>query len=121
MKKYLSILFVAIFTFALTGCGEKVTKCSGKMYYYGEAEVKIYSKGDDVKKIVTKNSQDFDSEEDAKEAIKAAEAEKEEGIKYSRDGKTVTITITEKKTKDKEDLSKKEAIEMMEAAGLTCK
>lgn len=122
MKK-IFCLFIMIFALCLTGCGEKTTRCtSDEKDDFVNYEYEIYSNGDKVTKIVEKVTYEFDSEEDAKEAIDGEKPEFDtDDIKFSRDGKVVTAVATYKVEKDDEVTSKKELIDSIESGGYTCK
>ena len=118
MKKYLSILFVAIFALVLTGCGGNTLKCSidedGS-----KAEVKIFFKGDKATKAETSYTIDAGSKETAEAMAEYYKGDKDTTVKV--DGSKVIIKSTTTPSEDDEKVTKKEMKELLEEQGYKCK
>ncbi|MBR3523644.1 MAG: hypothetical protein IKN87_03060 [Bacilli bacterium] len=118
MKKYLSVLFIAVFALVLTGCGANTLTCTHTDDNIKE-EVKVFFKGDKATKVEITSTYDAGSNEKAKEIAKYYENDKDSSVKVS--GSKVIIKSTEKPEKDDEKLTKKEAKESLEESGYKCK
>ena len=126
MKKYLAVVFVAVFALVLTGCGKGETlKCTFEEDG-AKGTVTVSFKNDKVSKVVT--SGEYETKEEAEQAyglmsLAAAFGGEDAGIKTSLKGKTVTITMTGKALEedDMNSYSKKEIKEKFEDQGYDCK
>ena len=122
MKKYLSVLFVAVFALVLTGCGKGNTlKCtieeSGQK---GSAEITF--KDDKVTKVVTTMEMASKEEASSYVALYTAFAGSEEGMTVKANGKKVVITISGKGLKDSGLEGKKADVKKaLEDEGYKCK
>lgn len=118
MKKYLSILLIAVFALVLTGCGANTLKCS---YTEGDTkeEVKIFFKGDNATKAEFTTTYDAGSNDQAKEIAKYYKDEEDTTVKVN--GSKITIKTTSKPDDDDEKLTKEDAKKSLESAGYKCK
>ena len=119
MKKYLSILFIAIFALALTGCGKTNTLTCTK---YGEKYVITFS-GNQASKVTTTETMNTEEEAKAYEAMYALY--KEDGMSVKANGKKVEITYDLKKRSDDNNPifkgTKEEIKKAAEEEGWSCK
>ena len=126
MKKYLSIVFVAVFALILTGCA-KTVKCTkettteGYKFYF---EIKSYVKAGKVYKVTYKSSVDYKDKDAAKQTYDAEkarfESEGEESVSLELDGTKVIYSDTETIEKDKR-VTTDEMKKTYEEDGYTCK
>ena len=127
MKKYLSIVFVAIFALALTGCSKSV-KCTYEEESNGtkiKSEITANYSGKNVTKVNMKETVDFGDKEKAKKAYDSEKASLDESNEYNAslklDGTKVIYSVTIKKEKDDEDYSIDDFKKSYEEDGFTCK
>lgn len=114
MKKIVSFLALVAFALVLTGCGNTLTCTKNDETY------KITYKGDKATKIVM--SAKYDSVEDAKddeEYLKTYVAR--DGVKVSRNGKKITVTVSGSAAEDMVNLNKADAKKELEDEGYKCK
>ena len=126
MKKYLSILFVAVFALVLTGCGKGNTLTCTNEEDGVKSKTVITFKGEKVTKIVT--SGEYKTKEDANEAyswlaLASAFGGEEAGLKATMSGKTVTITMTGAALEESDEFegNKEEVKKALEKEGYKCK
>lgn len=123
MKKVL-YLFILPLALCLTGCGDKLTKCvSNEKDDFVNYEYKIYSKGDEVTKIIEKVTYEFENEKEAKEVMDSPERPEfdADDVEFKRDGKIITAVATYNVENAAEKTSKKELVESIESDNFTCK
>ena len=118
MKKYLSILFVAIFALVLTGCGSNTLKCSIEEDG-NKAEVKVYFSGDKATKAETTYTIDAGSKEYAEAMAEYYKGDEDTTVKV--DGSKIVVKATSKPDSDDEKMTKKEMKELLEEQGYKCK
>ena len=123
MKKYLSVLFIAIFALALTGCGKGNTlKCTlNEDGHKGSIEVTF--KGDKVSKVVAKEEMASKEEAESYVALYTAFVGSEEGMTAKADGKYFVVTMSGKAVDDSEykGLTKADVKKSAEEEGYKCK
>lgn len=122
MKKYLSVLFVAVFALVLTGCGKGNTlKCSTEEDGQ-KANVEVSFKGDKVNKVVTTMELASKEEAESYAALYNAFAGSQEGMTVKADGKKFTITLSGKALESEGLEGKKADVKkQLEEQGYKCK
>lgn len=117
MKKIVSFLVLAAFALVLTGCGKgDVLTCTGD-----EGTVKITFNGDKVTKISA--TTEASSEEEAKTYEALYKALGGDGMKVSRSGKKLTLTMTGAALEEEDTFTgtKEDVKKSAEEAGYKCK
>ena len=126
MKKYLTVVFVAVFALVLTGCGKGNTlKCT--LEEDGVKSVTtITFKGDKVSKVEATG--EYKTKEEAEEAyswmqLAIAFAGEDSGMKASLDGKKITVSMSGAALESEEEYkgSKAEIKKALEKEGYSCK
>ncbi len=130
MKKYLFVVFCALFLVVLTGCGKKADiTCTGEMEEGGiKAKATYYAYLTDNKVSRVDVEMSFDDDATAKttcqtmELVKTMAGDEAKDMVVKCSGKTVTIENFP--AEDEEDMigvSKEEFIKAAEQQSLTCK
>lgn len=105
MKKILSFIFICTFIFVLVGCGKKEDTLTCTK---GSDKIVITFKNDMTTKIST--TQTFNNEDSAKEFEEILKANPSKEVKFKRNGKKVTITVTGEALKKEKLYGSKESV-----------